>query len=140
MIQNQALQNLTMLVGRVMLAAMMFWTGYGRLMSYASIHNYVNDWGVPHAFKPFIILWEVGAGLLILTGIYTKPAALAAALFCIVSGFVVHLHDGDELQLIDFMKNIALLGGFLYVAACGAGSYSVDARLQLKKVAAPATA
>jgi len=132
MLQNQTLQNLTMLVGRVMLAAMMFWTGYGRLMSYASIHNYVNDWGVPHAFKPIIILWEVGAGLLILTGIYTKPAALAAALFCVVSGFVVHLHDGDELQLIDFMKNMALTGGFLYVAVAGAGEWRFARRYNLK--------
>ncbi len=132
MLQNQTLQNLTMLVGRVMLAAMMFWTGYGRLMSYASIHNYVNDWGVPHAFKPLIILWEVGAGLLILTGIYTKPAALAAALFCVVSGFVVHLHDGDELQLIDFMKNMALTGGFLYVAVAGAGEWRFGKRFNFK--------
>jgi putative oxidoreductase len=129
---NQTTQNLTMLVGRVMLAAMMFWTGYGRLMSYTSIHAYVNDWGVPHAFKPLIIIWEVGAGLLILTGIYTKPAALAAALFCVVSGFVVHLHDGDELQLIDFMKNMALTGGFLYVSVVGAGDFRFAKRYNLK--------
>ncbi|HET7174722.1 MAG TPA: DoxX family protein [Gammaproteobacteria bacterium] len=126
------MQNLLMLVGRVMLAAMMFWTGYGRLMSFASIHNYVNDWGVPHAFKPVIVLWEVGAGLLLLVGVYTKPAAYAAALFCVVSGFVVHLHDGDELQLIDFMKNMALTGGFLYVAAFGAGDWSFGKRHNIK--------
>ncbi len=129
---NQTTQNLTMLVGRVMLASMMFWTGYGRLMSYTSIHNYVNDWSIPHAFKPIIILWEVGAGLLLLLGIYTKPAALAAALFCVVSGFVVHLHDGDELQLIDFMKNMALTGGFLYVSVVGAGDYRFAKRYNLK--------
>lgn len=126
------MQNLLMLVGRVMLAAMMFWTGYGRILSFTSIHNYVNDWGVPHAFKPIIILWEVGAGLLLLLGIYTKPAALAAALFCVVSGFAVHLYDGGELQLIDFMKNMALTGGFLYVAAFGAGDWSFGKKYKLK--------
>jgi putative oxidoreductase len=136
--REMTMQNLAMLVGRVLLAAMFFWTGYGRLMSLASIHNYVNDWSVPLAFKPVIIVWEVGAGLLILAGFHTRAAAIAAALFCVVSGFVVHLHDGDELQLIDFMKNMALTGGFLYVAACGAGSYSLDARLQLKKAATSA--
>ena len=129
---NQTTQNLTMLVGRVMLASMMFWTGYGRLMSYASIHNYVNDWGVPHEFKPLIVIWEVGAGLLLLLGAYTRPAALAAALFCVVSGFVVHLHDGDEIQLIDFMKNMALTGGFLYVSVCGAGDWSLGKKYKLK--------
>ncbi|MFI4921861.1 MAG: hypothetical protein ACHQAZ_09510, partial [Gammaproteobacteria bacterium] len=62
----------------------------------------------------------------------TKPAALAAALFCIVSGFVVHLHDGDELQLIDFMKNMALTGGFLYVSVVGAGDFRFAKRYNLK--------
>jgi len=126
------MQNLLMLVGRIMLAAMVFWTGYGRLMSYASIHNYVNDWSVPHAFKPFIILWEVGGGLLLLLGIYTRAAAAALALFCVVSGFVVHLHNGDELQLIDFMKNMALTGGFLYVVATGGGEWTLGKKYGLK--------
>ena len=121
-----------MLIGRVMLAAMMFWTGYGRILSFASIHHYVNDWGVPHAFKPIIILLEVGTVFLLLIGVYTKPAALAAALFCVVSGFAVHLYDGGELQLIDFMKNMALTGGFLYVAAFGAGDWSLGKKYGLK--------
>jgi putative oxidoreductase len=134
--QNQTIQNLTMLVGRVLLAAMMFWSGYGRLMSFASVHNYVADWGVPMWMKPILVAWEIGAGLLLLTGFHTRGAAIALAIFCVLSGFLVHLHDGDELQLIDFMKNMALTGGFLYVFACGAGSYSLDTRLQLKKAAA----
>ncbi|HEV7163904.1 MAG: DoxX family protein [Gammaproteobacteria bacterium] len=130
--QNAMMQNLLMLVGRVMLAAMMFWSGYGRLMSYASIHNYVADWGVPHAFKPLLVIWEVGGGLLLVTGAYTRAAALALALFCILSGFFVHLHDDDVLQLIDFMKNMALTGGFLYVAATGAGDWSLGKKYGLK--------
>jgi putative oxidoreductase len=130
------MQNLAMLVGRVLLAAMFFWTGYGRLMSHASIHNYVNDWGVPGPIKPVLVVWEIGAGLLLLAGFHTRAAAIALAIFCVMSGFLVHLHTDDEIQLIDFMKNMALTGGFLYVFACGAGSYSLDARLQQKKAAA----
>ncbi|HEY1773623.1 MAG TPA: DoxX family protein [Gammaproteobacteria bacterium] len=138
--QNQMMQNFVMLVGRVLLAAMMFWSGYGRLMSFASVHNYVADWGVPMWVKPILVVWEIGAGLMLLTGFHTRAAAAALALFCVLSGFLVHLHDGDELQLIDFLKNMALTGGFLYVVACGAGSYSLDAHLQLKKAAATSTA
>jgi len=136
--QNQTMQNLMMLIGRALLAGMMFWSGYGRLMSFASIHNYVADWGVPAWIKPILVVWEIGAGLLLLTGFHTRGAALALGLFCILSGFFVHLHDDDVLQLIDFMKNMALTGGFLYVAACGAGSYSLDARFALKKAATAA--
>ena|SRR5579871_6631381 len=126
------MQNLLMLVGRVMLAAMMLWTGFGRLASYSSLHSYVADWSVPGAFKPILILWEVGAGILLILGIYTRAAALALALFCVLSGFLVHLHDDDVLQLIDFMKNMALTGGFLYVAATGAGDWSLGKKYKLK--------
>jgi putative oxidoreductase len=134
------MQNLAMLVGRVLLAAMMFWSGYGRLMSFASVHNYVADWGVPMWMKPILVAWEIGAGLMLVFGFHTRSSAIALAIFCVLSGFLVHLHDDDVLQLIDFMKNMALTGGFLYVAACGAGSYSLDARLQLKKAAATSAA
>jgi putative oxidoreductase len=90
--------------------------------------------------KPILVAWEIGAGLMLVTGFHTRAAAVALAIFCVLSGFLVHLHDDDVLQLIDFMKNMALTGGFLYVAACGAGSYSLDARLQLKKAAATSAA
>ena len=132
------LQNLAMLLGRVMLAAMFFWTGYGRLMSLSSIHNYVADWSVPGPVKPVLVAWEVLGAVMVLTGFHTRKAAISLAVFCVMSAFLVHLHDDDILQLIDFMKNMALTGGFLYVAACGAGSYSLDARLQLKKAATAA--
>jgi putative oxidoreductase len=138
--REMTMQNLAMLMGRVLLAAMFFWTGYGRLMSLTSIHNYVADWGVPGALKPVLVAWEIGAGLLLLTGFHTRAAAVALAVFCVLSGFLVHLHDGDEIQLIDFMKNMALTGGFLYVAACGAGSYSLDARLKMKAAMSTAKA
>lgn len=134
------MQNLAMLLGRVMLAAMLFWSGYGHLFSLTSIHGYVADWSVPDWVKPILVVWEIGGGVCLLAGFHTRKAAISLAVFCLLSFFLVHLHDDDILQLIDFMKNIALMGGFLYVAACGAGSYSLDARLQLKKAPAPAAA
>jgi putative oxidoreductase len=134
------MQNIAMLLGRVMLAAMFFWTGYGRLMSFSSIHNYVADWSVPGMLKPILVAWEIGGGALILLGFHTRGAAISLAIFCVLSSFLVHLHDDDIIQLIDFMKNMALTGGFLYVFAAGAGSYSLDHRFALKKSAATAAA
>jgi putative oxidoreductase len=131
-IRQIQMQNFAMLIGRTLLAAMLFWSGYGRLLSYSSIHGYVADWSVPMWMKPLLIVWEVGGGLLLFAGAYTRIAAVSLALFCVLSGFLVKLHDDDILQLIDFMKNVALTGGFLYVAACGAGGYSLDAKFKLK--------
>ena len=126
------LQNLAMLVGRVLMALMFLWSGYGRLASLTSVHNYIADWGLPTGLKPILVFWEMAGGIALILGIYTRAVAVSLAVFCLLSCFFVHLHDDDILQLIDFMKNMALMGGFLYVAAFGAGDWSLGKRWGLK--------
>jgi putative oxidoreductase len=126
------MQNILMLVGRLLLAAMFFWSGYGHIASYSSVHGYIADWSVPGWIKPILVIWEFAGGFMLAAGIYTREAALSLAIFCVMSAFLVHLHDDDTLQLIDFMKNMALMGGFLYVAACGAGDISLEKRFNLR--------
>ena len=43
-----------------------------------------------------------------------------------------HDHFGDQNQFIHFLKNLAIAGGLLQVAATGAGAYSLDA-LRLRR-------
>ncbi len=126
------IRNLFMLAGRLLLAAMFLWTGFGRLASVSSIHNYIDDWSVPGWVKPVLVIWELGGGFMLAAGLFTREVACSLALFCVLSGFLVKLHDDDVLQLIDFMKNMALTGGFLYVAASGAGEWSLEKRFNLK--------
>ena len=133
--QNSMMQNLLMLVGRIVLAAMMFWSGFGHLMSYASIHNYIADWSVPGFVKPILIIWEIGAGLLLLTGAWTRAAAASLVVFCVLAGFLQHVNEDSAvstLEMIDFMKNMALTGGFLYVIATGGGDWSLGKKYNLK--------
>jgi putative oxidoreductase len=54
--------------------------------------------------------------------------ALVLALFCLVTGFAIHLPAGDLPNMINFYKNLVMAGGFLYVVAYGAGALSVDNR------------
>ena len=54
--------------------------------------------------------------------------ALVLALFCLVTGFAIHLPAGDLPNMINFYKNLVMAGGFLYVFAYGAGALSVDNR------------
>jgi|SRR5689334_5154612 putative oxidoreductase len=126
------MQNLLMLVGRVLLAAMFLWSGYGRLASLSSVHNYIADWSIGGPFKPVLVFWEMAGGIALVLGVFTRPVALSLAVFCLLSCFFVHLHEDDFLQLIDFMKNMALIGGFLYVAAFGAGDWSLGKKYRLK--------
>jgi len=126
------MQNITLLIGRILLAAIFIWSGYNKLVHYEYVQGFMVSLGLPAWSMPFIILWELGGGLAILLGVFTRPVALALAAFCVISALVAHLHPTDQGQMINFMKNIAMTGGFLYVWVTGAGDLSLGKQLKLK--------
>jgi putative oxidoreductase len=73
-----------------------------------------------------VIALELGGGLAILAGGFTRWIALALAAFSLVSAALFHADFGDAGQAINFWKNVAMAGGFLMLAAHGAGAYSLD--------------
>jgi putative oxidoreductase len=89
--------------------------------------------GVPGALLPLVIAAEIGGGLAILAGALTRWAALGLAVFSVASAFLFHFDLGDQGQFINFMKNIAIAGGFLVLAAHGAGKFSVDGWLASRR-------
>nr|WP_316642789.1 DoxX family protein [uncultured Roseateles sp.] len=122
-------QNLGLLIARVLLALMFVLSGWGKISGYAGTQGYMQSAGVPGALLPLVILAELGGGLAILFGFMTRTAAVALALFTLAAGFLFHLHAGDQMQMIMFMKNLAIAGGFFALAVAGAGAFSIDARL-----------
>jgi len=54
--------------------------------------------------------------------------AIMLAIFCVVTAFIFHHALGDQNQMINFFKNLAMAGGLLQVAAFGAGSIGLDSR------------
>jgi putative oxidoreductase len=91
--------------------------------------------GVPGALLPLVILIEIGGGLAILTGTLTRWAAISLAVFSVASAFLFHFELSDQGQFINFMKNIAIAGGLLLLAAHGAGRFSVDGWLANRRMA-----
>jgi len=84
--------------------------------------------GVPGALLPLVIATELGGGLLIVLGLWTRLAALALAGFSLLAALLFHSNLGDQMQMILFLKNFAIAGGFLFLFAHGAGAWSLDAR------------
>ena len=84
--------------------------------------------GVPGALLPLVILVEVGGALALIVGWQTRIAAWALAGFTLLAGLLFHNDFGNQIQLIMFMKNLAITGGLLILAANGAGAFSLDAR------------
>ena len=118
------------LIGRVLLSIIFIQAGWGKIFSYAGTAEYMQAAGVPGALLPLVILTELGGGLLILLGLFTRWAALALAGFCLLSGWLFHYQPGDMAQMISFMKNITIAGGLLVLAGSGPGAYALDSRLR----------
>lgn len=115
------------LLGRLGLSLIFIISGWGKLAGYAATQQYMESQGVPGGLLPLVIALELGGGLAILAGAYTRWIALAIALFSIVSAAIFHADFGDPNQAISFWKNIAMAGGFLVLAANGADRLSLDA-------------
>ena len=121
------MNNLATLVGRIGLSLLFILAGLGKIAGYAGTQQYMEAMGVPGGLLPLVIALEVGGGLAILAGLFTRPVAIALAGFSIVSAALFHANIGDQMQFINFFKNLAIAGGFLALAASGAGAWSLDA-------------
>src|SRR5512135_2719855 len=93
--------------------------------------------GVPGALLPLVLALEVGGSVAIIAGFLTRPVAVLLAGFSLISAALFHAHFQDQIQMIMFLKNLSMAGGFLFLALQGAGEWSVDARLN--KSARPAS-
>ncbi|MFO1116513.1 MAG: DoxX family protein [Beijerinckiaceae bacterium] len=125
---NPAVANAALLVGRIMLAAIFIQGGFNKIVGYAATSGYMESAGVPGILLPLVILTELGGGLLILVGWQTRIVAFLMAGFTLLAALLFHFKTGDRNQMIHFMKNIAIAGGFLSLVANGAGAWSVDGR------------
>lgn len=122
--------NVLNLVGRIALALIFVMAGFNKIGGYEGTVGYMESMGVPGALLPLVIALELGGGLAIIAGFFTKPIALSLAGFSVAAAVLFHGNLGDQMQMILFMKNIGLAGGFLLLAANGPGDYSVDAKRQ----------
>lgn len=125
---QNSLNDSANLLGRLLLAAIFFWSGYGKLVGYAATVGYMEKFGMPAALLPLAILLEIGGGVLLVIGWRTRTVAIGLAAFTLLTAIIFHSNFGDRNQLTHFMKNLAIAGGFLAVGVAGAGRWSVDAR------------
>jgi len=114
------------LLGRVGLSLIFIISGWGKIGGYAGTQQYMESMGVPGGVLPLVIALELGGGLAILAGAFTRWIALALAAFSLASAALFHADFGDAAQAINFWKNVAMAGGFLMLAAHGAGTLSID--------------
>src|SRR5580704_2747161 len=131
--------DLTTLAGRILIAVIFLISGFFKVGGYAQIVAYAT---VVHLPAPGVAIAiaaavELGCGLAILAGFRTRFAAWL--LFVILLPVTYFFHNfwavqGQEqqMQMINFLKNVAIMGGLLVLSVNGAGAYSVDGALAKK--------
>lgn len=126
-------RDFLLLISRILLALIFIGAGIDKMGRYAATVTVMQSMDVPGLLLPAVIALELGGGLAILLGAFTRSAALCLAVFCIVAAVLFHKNFADALQMAMFLKNFAIAGGFLALAVSGAGAISVDARNRNRK-------
>lgn len=117
-------------IGRLLLSLMFIYAGFGKLTDIAGTAGWFGSIGLPMPSVTAVLvgLLEFVGGLAILVGYQTRIAALAIAAFTVGATLVAHTNLADQVQQLFFLKNVAVTGGLLVLAAFGAGALSVDAK------------
>ncbi len=130
-----ALQNPFALLARLLMAALFLPAGISKIGGFAGTAGYIGSVGLPmpELGAAIAILVEVGASILLIIGLFTRPAALVLAVFTLVASFFFHAFwsvpaEQAFMQSLMFWKNIGVVGGLLAITAFGAGAFSLDAK------------
>jgi putative oxidoreductase len=124
-------ENAATLAGRVLLSLLFILGGWGKLLAPAATQAMLAKYNLPMVEAAWVlaVVVELGGGLAILFGLFTRPVAFVCAIWCVATALIAHTNLAERAQEIQFFKNMGLTGGFLYVAAFGAGAWSLDAWL-----------
>lgn len=116
------------LTGRILLAVIFLLSGLGKLADPAGTAAYVASAGLP---APVLAAWgaailETVGGIALIAGFRTRIVALALAGFSVIAAVFFHAQFADQNQMIHFLKNLAIAGGLLQLAAFGPGRFALS--------------
>ena len=118
---------------RLLLLALFLIGGFRKSSMQEDVIMYMEDYGVPEIlFVPGRVV-EILFPLLLIVGYKTKWAASVMALFTFTVAIIFHTNFSEGMQMILFLKDIAIAGGFMIIIAYGPGKISLDHYFKLKK-------
>jgi putative oxidoreductase len=126
-------ESIGLLIARIAVGAIFLWSGFGKLSSLSEFTAGIVERGIPFAqvLAPLGAAIEFAAALALILGVWTRLAASALAVFTVVATLIAHRFwdfpaQEQQMQMIQFMKNLAIFGGLAALAATGGGRFSFD--------------
>jgi putative oxidoreductase len=122
------LNDTALLLGRIAIAALFLPSGITKAFHFAGFVEQLVQHGVPYAtlVAGIAIAAEIGGAAALVAGIAPRPTAVLLIAFTVVATAVSHRYwtfEGAARrgQEINFYKNVAIIGGFLFYGVCGPG-------------------
>ena len=132
---SSSLTDAGTLAGRLLIASLFLPAGIGKASQFAGTVGYISSVGLPlpSVAAALALTLEIVGGVALILGYRTRFFALAFAGFTLIASFFFHAYwaapaDQQFMQQLLFFKNVAVVGGLIFVAARGAGRWSLDAR------------
>lgn len=137
------LKNVSQAAARGLLALTFIVTGLSKVFAFSQTAGWMAGAGfpLPSLFLVGAIVFELGGGLMLMAGWNARWAALGLFAFLIPTTLIFHVANlGDpaqtQMQMIQVLKNIAILGGLLKFYTDGAGAFALDNRAGKRTAAA----
>ena len=118
--------NVFDLIGRILISALFLISAYNKIFNLDGSMSWMESFGVPSFLIFPGIAIETILPVFIIVGYQARIAAGILAIFCLTTAFLFHFDFSNQSQLISFLKNIGLAGGFLFIVTNGTKDWAID--------------
>lgn len=124
--------NYIPLAARIFLSVIFLRSGIGKILDFGGTQQQIAGVGIPLALAGLLavgaIIFELGGALSVLLGYKARWGAIALIIFLVPTTLLFHTNFAEEMQVTQFLKNLAIVGGLLMVVYFGSGPVSVEPR------------
>ncbi|SFJ48816.1 DoxX family protein [Planctomicrobium piriforme] len=139
-----AVQGFATVLGRVMLGTIFLLSAVGnKIPNFTAVASYMTSEGVPasQVLLAGAIVFLIAGSLSVMTGFQARYGAAMLLIFLVLATYFFHdfwkfTGKEQELQMIQFMKNLSMMGTMVFLMANGSGPWSLDS-LIFRKLRSP---
>ena len=118
--------NIIDLIGRILISALFLISAFNKIFNLEGSMSWMEGFGLPGFLIYPAIVIEIVLPVLVIVGYQARIAAGILSIFCLMTAFIFHFDFSNQMQLVSFLKNIGLAGGFLFIVANGTKDWAVD--------------
>ena len=126
--------NFAEALGRVFLSTLFLYESVKKYFYQYETIEYMESYGVPEFLFYPSLFFELIVPILLIVGFKTRIAATLMFLFTLIVSIIFHSDFSNNMQIIAFLKNLSISGGFLIIASYEAKKFTIDYYLKYKKL------